>query len=210
MTSFVQPDMFRADAVKVWPFGSLKPYSYDFIMIDPPWKFATYSDKGKGKSPDRHYATMSIEDIKALPVADLAADNCLLWVWGTAPMLPQQFDVIAHWGFTYKTKGVWVKRTVNGKLGFSLGYGFRNAHEEIILAKIGEPVLERDVRSVIEGPLRENSRKPDEAYREAERLMPYARRADVFSREDRKGWEACGDECGKFNSMGDSNVRDAS
>ena len=199
MTSFVQPDMFSPSPA-AWPFGTLTPHKYGLVMIDCPWRFLTRSEKGEGKSPQRHYKTMSIEEIKALPVADLAADDCLLWMWGTAPMLPQQLDVMAHWGFDYVSKGVWVKRTVNDKLAFGTGYSFRLSHEEIILGSIGSPMLAKNVRSVIEGPLRENSRKPDEAYAEAERLVPGVRRADVFSRQSRPGWDACGDECGKFDS----------
>jgi N6-adenosine-specific RNA methylase IME4 len=199
MSSFLQPDFFSRSGPTVWPFGSLAPHAYGLIMIDPPWHYELYSDKGEGKAPQAHYDTMSIEDIAALPVADLAAPDCLLWLWGTAPMLPLQLDVMKAWGFAYVTKGVWLKRTVNGKVGFGTGYALRNAHEEIILGRIGNPSLTRSIRSVVEGPIREHSRKPDQAYQAAEKLVPRVRRADVFSRETRPGWDSCGNEAGKFD-----------
>lgn len=71
----------------LWPFGDLQPHSFDFIMADPPWRFEVRSEKGEGKSAQRHYQTMSLDEINGLPVLDLAAENCTLWLWCTAPML---------------------------------------------------------------------------------------------------------------------------
>lgn len=67
-----------------WPFGSLAPFQADLIMIDPPWPWQAYSPKGLGKSPEAHYQTMTIAEICALPVAELAARDCLLWLWARA------------------------------------------------------------------------------------------------------------------------------
>lgn len=185
-----------------WPFGALKPLSYDFIMADPPWRFDTWSDAGrKHKSPDGHYRTMTPEAIAAsFPVGYLAGRDCVLWLWGTHPMIDQQIAVARVWGFAFVTSGVWVKRTVNGKLAFGTGYRLRCASEPFIIATNGNPQTCRSVRTVIEGPLREHSRKPDEAYAEAERMMPRARRADLFARQVRPGWEGFGDELGKFEA----------
>lgn len=183
-----------------WPFDPLPPSSYDLIMIDPPWSFENWSEKGKTKKGAAgQYDVMSIDAIKALPVAALARKNAVLWLWATHPMIDQQIDVARHWGFTFTTTGVWVKRTKNGKLGFGTGRALRCASEPFIIAKIGSPAFAKNVRTVIEGPLRQHSRKPDEAYREAERLMPAARRrADIFTREIRPGWCGFGDELTKF------------
>lgn len=183
-----------------WPFSPLLPHSYDLIVIDPPWRFKVYSRKtGLKKSADKHYGTMTLEELKALPVADLGAKDCLLWLWCTSPMLHIGLDVMQEWGFTYKTQGQWVKRTKHGKLGFGTGFVLRSASEPFLIGKIGKPKTTRVVRNLIEGPLREHSRKPDEAYREAERLMPGARRADIFAREIREGWDAWGYETEKFS-----------
>lgn len=211
--SFVQPDMF-APSPLAWPFGLLPPQSYDLIMADPPWSFELRSEKGEEKSPQAHYATMTIEDIAALPVADLARETCLLWLWATAPMLPQQIDVLRAWGFSFVTSGTWVKHTVRDKLFFGTGYFLRNAHEPFLIGARGNPPMPepRNVRSVVIGQVREHSRKPDTAYAAAERLTTgfdahkagTLRRVELFSRTSRKGWDAWGDEAGKFDEEGDA------
>jgi N6-adenosine-specific RNA methylase IME4 len=170
-------------------------------MADPPWRFATRSAKGvTRKGAGGHYETMSTDDIMDLPVRDLADRNCVLWLWATHPMKPHALAVMAAWGFTFKTGGVWVKRTRHGKLAFGTGYVLRCASEPFLIGTIGQPRFSRRVRTVIEGPIREHSRKPDEAYREAERLTREpVRRADLFARERRPGWDGWGDEVGKFD-----------
>lgn len=207
-TSYMQPTLFEpAQAAPTWPFGRLKPYAYQMIMADPPWHFETRSEAGEGKSPQAHYDTMSLDEIVELPVGDLASDNCLLWLWATAPMLRQAFDVLDGWGFEFVTSGVWVKQTARGKLGFGTGYVLRNAHEPFLLGRIGAPKTTRSVRSVVQGPLREHSRKPDQAFRAAEALMPEARRCELFSRTDRPAWETWGNEAGTWQAQGASNGR---
>ena len=182
-----------------WPFHDLPMFGYDLIMADPPWSFKTYSAKGHTeKSAHGQYSCMSMGDIKDLPVAKLAAPNCLLWLWATNPMLPQAFDVLKSWGFTYKTAGHWSKKTKHGKQAFGTGYILRCCGEPFLIGTIGSPKTARNVRSVIEGPIREHSRKPDEAYAEAEKLIPNARRADIFSRQERSGWDNWGNESTKF------------
>ena len=146
---------------------------------------------------------MTLDDIKRLPVAGLAAPNCLLWLWATAPMLNKQIDVLEAWGFEFKTSGVWVKTTVNHKLAFGTGYVLRNSHEPFLIGTRGDPVTTRGVRSAIVEPLimdqvRKHSEKPPTAYAAAEALMPDARRLELFSRTNRKGWDVWGDEAGKF------------
>lgn len=207
MTSYIAPDMFLAGS-SVWPFGHLTPQSYDLIMADPPWRFELYSEAGEEKSPQAHYVTMSLDDIEALPVADLARENCLLWLWATAPMLPQQIAIGERWGFRYVTSGCWVKRTRHGKVAFGTGYVLRNAHEPFLIMKRGEPKCGRDVRSVIEAQVREHSRKPEAAFRAAERLVlgngkSGVRRVELFSRARRSGWDTWGNEVGKFGTEGD-------
>lgn len=210
--SFVQPDMF-APSPSAWPFGDLQPQSYDFIMADPPWLFEVRSEKGEEKSPQAHYATMTISDIAALPVADLARETCLLWLWATGPMLPAQIAVMQAWGFAFVTSGVWVKNTVRDKLFFGTGYYLRNAHEPFLIGARGKPPMPepRNIRSVIMGQVREHSRKPENAYAAAERLTTgfdahkagTLRRVELFSRTNRKGWDVWGDEAGKFNAAPD-------
>ncbi len=86
------------------------PGQYRVIYADPPWTFATYSRKGKGRSAEAWYDCMSLADIGALPVADWAAPDSVLLLWATDPLLPAAFEVIRDWGFTYKTVGFyWAK-----------------------------------------------------------------------------------------------------
>lgn len=198
--SFIEPDMFLAPNAKNWPFGQLEPQAYSLIMIDCPWHFVTRSKAGEAKSPQAQYRTMSIEEIAALPVVDLAAEDCLLWAWGTAPMQDVQMEIIKGWGFQFSTSGVWVKTTKTGKINFGTGYSLRNSHEPFFIGTRGSPEIKsRSERSVIMAQVREHSRKPDVAYDIARRLVPYGRAADVFSRESRPNWESFGDESGKFD-----------
>ncbi len=185
-----------------WNWGDLPMFGFDFIMVDYPWKFEAWSDLGKReKAPEAHYDTLTCSQIfDMFHVGQLAHQNSILWMWGTHPMVDQQIDLGKKMGFKFVTSGVWVKRTKNGKLSFGTGYRLRCASEPFFIFTNGDPKTVPVVRTVIEGPIREHSRKPDEAYEEAERLMPNAfRRADLFSREDRPGWTSFGDEAGKFN-----------
>lgn len=185
-----------------WPFDGLAPMAYDLIMADPPWRFVTYSDKGRGaKSADAHYQTMTQEQLHALPVAMLAKPDCLLWLWATHPMIDQQIHLMRVWGFRFVTSGCWVKRTARGGLAFGTGYRLRSASEPFLLGTIGNPKTTRSIRTVIEGRVREHSRKPDEAYSAAEALMPGARRADLFARQRRPGWDAWGDQVDRFGEV---------
>ena len=182
-----------------WPFGDMRPLSYDLIVADPPWDFRNFSEKGEAKNAKAQYDCMDLAAIKALPVGQLAARDCVLWLWATNPMLPQAIETLAAWGFTYKTAGHWSKKTANGKQAFGTGYILRCAGEPFLIGTVGEPACTRSVRSVIEGVVREHSRKPEEAYAAAEALCHRAmNRADLFSRESRPGWTSWGNEVGKF------------
>lgn len=169
-------------------------------MADPPWSYEMYSDEGYRKSPDAHYATMPLDQIKALPVEVLAARDCLLWLWAVGPMLPQALEVIAAWGFTFKTQGQWAKLTKNGKQSFGTGYILRNAGEPFLIATRGAPKTTRSVRNTIFGLVRQHSRKPEECFQEAEKLMPEAQRLELFSRQRRSGWKVWGNEDDKFGA----------
>jgi N6-adenosine-specific RNA methylase IME4 len=185
-------------------FADLPPFGFDLIMADPPWAFKTYSDKGHAKAAQSHYECMSISDIKALPVGHLMAPDAVLWLWATNSMLDQAFDVLRAWGVRFVTAGTWVKRTAHGKLAFGTGYRLRCANEPFLLATNGNPATARNVRSVIEGPVREHSRKPDEAFAEAARLVApisNARKLELFARESREGWATWGNEATKFDQV---------
>jgi N6-adenosine-specific RNA methylase IME4 len=190
----------RSSAVSTgFPFGDLKPLSYRTILADPPWLFANYSAKGEAKNPVAHYACMDIEAIKALPVGHLAAPDCVLVMWATAPLLPQAIETIGAWGFRYVTAGAWAKRSRTGRVWtFGTGYWLRSSMEPYLLATLGSPrIRARNVRNLIEAPVREHSRKPDQIYVDQEALTD-GPRCELFARTRRPGWDAWGNEAGKF------------
>lgn len=174
-------------------------FTYDIIMADPPWLYELRSEAGEEKAAQAQYECMPLDEIKALRVGDLARSPCLLWLWATNPMLPQALEVMAAWNFAFKTAGHWSKKTAKGKQAFGTGYILRCAGEPFLIGTIGAPDTARNIRSVIEGPVRGHSRKPDEAYSAATALIPGARRLDLFSRCERDGWDACGHEATKYN-----------
>jgi N6-adenosine-specific RNA methylase IME4 len=179
------------------------------IYADPPWRFATYSDKGKGRSAEAHYDCLTIPEIKALPVADWAAPDSVLLLWATDPLLPRALEVIEAWGFTYKTVGFyWAKlnKTVAAHLSgdwpllaerdFFTGMGFwtRANPELCLLATRGKPKRQAgDVRKLLIAPRREHSRKPEEAYQRIERLLP-GPYLEMFARRGRPGWAVWGNQ----------------
>jgi N6-adenosine-specific RNA methylase IME4 len=186
----------RAD----WPFGHLEPHAYSLVMIDCAWRFLARSPKGETKSPQAHYKTMTLDEIRALPVADLAAPDCLLWMWATSPMLDEQISIMKDWGFRFRTAGCWTKTTKNGKLAFGTGYILRGNVEFYLIGAIGNPkTASKSIRSGFLAEIREHSRKPDCAYEMARDLVPYGRAADVFSRQTRDGWDSFGDQAGHFD-----------
>ena len=131
---------------------------------------------------------MSLENIAALKVAEVAAEDCVLFLWATAPKLPEALHVMGAWGFQYRTSAVWDKC----KIG--MGYWFRGQHELLLLGTRGSPDAPEGFESVIQEPRRGHSRKPVAAYELIERAYPQASRLELFARQLRPGWMAWGDE----------------
>lgn len=190
------------------PFASLPRRHFATAMIDVPWKFLARSEKGEGRSPK--YQTMTLEWIKALPVADLMLPDSVLLFWVTDPFFEIGFDVLRAMGFAYKTLGFhWTKLNADGTPFTGMGFWSRANPELCLLATRGNPKRQAaNVRRLIEtieptvtlirSPRREHSRKPEEAYTRAKVLLagPYL---DLFSRENRPGWTAWGHEVGRFD-----------
>ena len=169
---------------------------YGVIYADPPWYFKTRSDKGKDKSPERHYPCMPLADIIRLPVDRIAEDNAVLLMWVVDPMLDQAFKVIDAWGFKYKTVGFTWAKTNRKKLGFftGLGYWTRGNPEMCLLATKGKPKrIHMDVAQLVVAPRGKHSEKPL-LHESIERLVggPYI---ELFARKKtRKGWDFWGNE----------------
>lgn len=167
------------------------------IYADPPWSYRVWSGKGAGRSAERHYPTMSMEDIKALPVSKLAAEDCALFLWVTFPMLREAWDVMEKWGFVYKTVAfVLIKRNRRSDGVFwGMGYWTRSNAEFCLLATRGQPRRQaKNVHQVIISPVEEHSKKPDEARRRIEALMGDVSRVELFARQYPPGWDVWGNE----------------
>lgn len=147
---------------------------YNVIYADPPWHYQVYSRKGEGRSAESHYPTMSIEDIKALPVQSVAAEDCALFLWVTFPCLREGLSVIEAWGFTYKTVAfAWVKQNKKSdSLFWGMGFWTRANVELCILATKGRPKrVSAGVHQVIVSHIEEHSKKPQEARDRIIRLL---------------------------------------
>ena len=167
------------------------------ILADPPWTFETYSEKGKEFSPERHYKCMTLPEIKALPVADIAAKDCVLLMWAVDPLLDRAFEVIKAWGFKYKTVGFyWIKSGKGFRLHKGMGYWTRANPEVCLLATRGKPKrVSANVDRTLISPLGRHSEKPHAIYDRTEALVsgPYL---EMFARYGRPGWRQWGNQVG--------------
>lgn len=187
----------------------LPPGPFGAILCDPPWAFRTFSGDDAvptlGVAP---YPTMTLDEMKALPVGDVAASDCLLVMWVISSHLTQGIDLAETWGFTYRSLGpVWIKdRSPNQVEMFDddpicdlgMGYWFRQQAEIALVFGRGSPQrLSAGVRQVIAAPRREHSRKPDGVHDRIRKLVagPYL---EMFGRAQREGWTVCGNETTKF------------
>lgn len=182
--------MMQAEAIRHEP-PPLPTGPFRVIVADPPWPYHNRAEDSTHRAANP-YPAMTTDDIKALPVPGMAADDCVLWLWTTNAHMRQAFDVLDAWGFEHKTILTWVK----DKMG--LGDWLRGQTEHCLMAVRGKPiVLLTNQTTVIYGPLREHSRKPDEFYRLVDQLCPGAK-LEMFAREHRDGWAIWGSEVARF------------
>ena len=162
---------------------------YGVIYADPPWKFQVYAESGMDLLADNHYPTMTTEAIKTLPVP--AADNCVLFLWATVPMLPDAHEVMSAWGFTYKSLLVWVKDRAG------LGFWVRNRVELLLIGTRGHvpaPAPGEQPHQVVEAPRGRHSEKPACFAEIIARLFPSTPKVELFARTARPGWDVWGNE----------------
>jgi N6-adenosine-specific RNA methylase IME4 len=197
-----------------WLFGALTPRAYSLILIDPPWNFRPRKVTAAflRKAPAGKYRTMSLDQIAALPVRELASRRgAVLVMWTTQAQLDDAVDIMRYaYGFRFTSAGGWGKRTRRGKWAIGTGFWLRSTVEFYLLGTIGSPALpvSRGERNFIDAAAREHSRKPDEMHRMLERMFPYGRRCELFAREARAGWDCWGDEVDKFGvCVGESESR---
>jgi N6-adenosine-specific RNA methylase IME4 len=189
-------------------FIGLPRKHFGVVLADPPWRFKTWDKREsitQRTSGRVHYQTMATEQIATLPIHDVVADDCALFLWVSWPQLEDALTVIKAWGFRYKTCGFdWVKANpyklwaLQEDISMGMGYWTRSNTEPCLLATRGKPKrLHRDVRMGIIEPRQEHSRKPDCVRTKIERLVsgPYL---ELFGRQERAGWTVRGDQIGKF------------
>jgi len=148
---------------------------YSVIYADPPWKY-DFSET-KARKVENHYPTMELHEIKNLQIP--AAPDAVLFLWATAPKLPEALEVMNAWGFQYKTSAAWDKQKIGN------GYWFRGQHELLLVGVKGDfsPPLENNRPSSLHSePRRQHSRKPDYYYQMIEQMIPAARYLELFAR----------------------------
>lgn len=183
-----------------WPFGNLEPGAYGVVLADPPWQFRTWGPKGNGRSCP--YPTMDAKAIRELPVRALAAKNCFLVMWTTAPFLALSLDVMIAWGFRYSTAGAWCKTAADGSYAIGTGYHWRSSAEFWIAGSVGHPPRTRGhaIPNAILSPRREHSRKPTRLHDDLDAMFPGIEKCELFARSQRQGWSCWGNEVSKFDA----------
>ncbi len=162
---------------------------YHCIVIDPPWAYGSRADDATHRARNP-YPSMTVAEITAMEIP--AARDCILWLWTTNAFLHDAYHILEAWGFTPKTALTW------GKDRMGLGDWLRGQTEHCILAIRGRPVVTlTNQTTLLHGPLREHSRKPDEFYALVESLC-HGRKLEMFARARRRGWDAHGAETEQF------------
>ncbi|GHU07446.1 DNA methyltransferase [Alphaproteobacteria bacterium] len=179
-----------ADEISTADTKTTKNKKYDVIVADPPWDI---NQKGK-YGASSHYNVENLDKIKSLPVKELAAEDCMLWIWVTKDILLQVDEILEAWGFDYNNFVVWVKDKVG------LGKYVRNSAEICILATRGKPEVGfRSQPNWFYSPRQEHSHKPEEMFAITERVGRNLndgdpRKLELFARRRQPGWDVWGNE----------------
>lgn len=177
---------------------SVHDEKYGTILADPPWQFQNRT----GKMAPEHkrlsrYSTITLEDIKEIPVSVVAAENSHLYLWVPNALLKEGLEVMEAWGFQYKTNIIWHKiRKDGGPDGRGVGFYFRNTTEMVLFGVRGKLRTLKSGRTqvnIIKSRKREHSRKPDELYDIIEECSP-GPYLELFARGKREGWDQWGNE----------------
>lgn len=185
---------------------------YDVIYSDPPWQYDTSAGRGVAEN---HYRTTGLEELKRMPVGEIAARDCAHFMWVTCPMVPDAIELAQAWGFAFKTVAfTWVKYALPSCRPFYGQGRFTRANTEMVLlftrgkpkrvckgvSQIIETSLdamlrEADERAVLQAGIMRHSRKPDEVRERIVQLMGVdTARIELFARERNEGWDAFGDD----------------
>ena len=175
---------------------------YNIIYADPPWR---YNDRKCNGACEHHYNTMSIEEICKLPIKEIAASDCVLFLWATYPMLQEAIQLINKWGFKYKTIGFqWLKlnKSCNNpmfiskkNMFFGLGRWTRGNTEPCLIAVKGKPKrINNSISQLIIEPIGKHSKKPEIVKEKIVDLIGDLPRIELFARQKTQGWDVWGNE----------------
>lgn len=161
---------------------------YRTILIDPPWTETTIGKFSKHQRADKlNYPTMTLEQIKALPINELADSNSHLWLWTTNRSLPDAFSLVEGWGFRYLAPIHWIKPS-----GFGAWWIHRS--QTLLFAYKGKcEFVSRYKPNLIFAPSRKHSEKPQQAHTLIEQVS-FPERLELFARATRQGWTTLGNE----------------
>lgn len=167
---------------------------YQIILADPPWSYRDKALAGK-RGAGCKYQVQEKDWIDNLPISDIADKDCILFLWVTMPKLNECWGLIEKWGFTYKTVAfTWVKKNKKSSSWFwGMGSWTRANAELCLLATKGKPKrINAGVHSVVDTPIEEHSKKPDEVKRRIVELVGDLPRIELFARQRTEGWDAMG------------------
>jgi len=176
--------------------------NYNVILADPPWQFGSkaYQDSNRDmlKLEKTQYDTMSIKDIKALPVKNISKDDCALFMWTTDAHLKEAIEVMESWGFKYKTIAfVWIKKYESGSLVYNFAPWTLKSHEICLFGikgKMGQHKTANNIKGLVEAIRTGHSQKPDEVMKRIEGLFGNSPKIELFARRKREGWDSWGNE----------------
>ena len=189
---------------------------YQIIYADPPWNYRNYNYPSAIRGQEKEYSTMTLADIKALPVSQIVDEDALLFLWGCFPILPSVLEVIDAWKFKYYTLAfIWIKTNRIKKTPFwGMGNWTRSNAEPCLLGIKGKPIrISASVHSVVISPLGRHSQKPVEVRNriielcgDLPRIELFARKPDnvLFEDESFKGWDVWGNEVESDIELGDN------
>ena len=168
---------------------------YQIIYADPAW---TYDDKALSGNRGAvcKYDLMTDEALKALPVAELADENCVLFMWATFPKIREALDLVSTWGFEYKTVAfTWVKKTSINTNFMGMGRWTRANAEIVLLGTKGKPHrVDAGIPQIVQAPVKEHSQKPDEVRQRIVKLCGDLPRIELFARTNIHGWDVMGND----------------
>jgi N6-adenosine-specific RNA methylase IME4 len=166
---------------------------YDLIYCDPPW---SYDDKNPRGGCEKHYKTLKIKDLCELPVQNISADDSLLFMWATYPLLLDSLKVMAAWGYTYKTVAfTWIKMNKDGRTPcFGVGHYTASNAEIVLVGKRGKGLqrINKDVSQIVMSKRTKHSAKPLKVIKKIDHLYGNVKKIELFARCKSDGWDATG------------------